>query len=83
VRSGYANDRLFKAIMDHPEDHRMFLVHDELLWYKPHPETEVLCIPFKVRRRLLPEIILDEAHTALGHLGTRRTSDYVRRWYWW
>lgn len=78
IRTGYAKDRLTKTILEHPEDHRAFTVRDGLIWYKPNPGSEVLCIPkIPVRRRLLTEIILDEAHTALGHLGTRRTSSYI------
>lgn len=32
---------------------------------------------------MVPELILDRAHTTLGHLGPQRTAEYVRRWFWW
>jgi hypothetical protein len=28
-------------------------------------------------------MVLDSAHLILGHLGSQRTSEYIRRWYWW
>ena len=27
--------------------------------------------------------IIEHAHKVLGHLGMLRTTDYIRRWYWW
>ena len=31
----------------------------------------------------LTAIVIDQAHTILGHFGPQKTADYVRRWYWW
>jgi hypothetical protein len=27
--------------------------------------------------------IVEQAHQVVGHFGSQRTSDYIRRWYWW
>ncbi|KAH9915611.1 uncharacterized protein B0H18DRAFT_847133, partial [Fomitopsis serialis] len=76
IRSGYSKDRLFQAIIEHPEDHCAFPLRDSLLWYQPCADCEVLCVlQITVHCRVLPEIILSEAHTAIGHLGTCRMSD--------
>jgi hypothetical protein len=32
---------------------------------------------------MLPELLLTQSHTTLGHYGETRTSEYVRRWFWW
>src|ERR1700723_214958 len=31
----------------------------------------------------LMAIVIDQAHTILGHFGPQKTDDYVRQWYWW
>ncbi|KZT03803.1 uncharacterized protein LAESUDRAFT_659088, partial [Laetiporus sulphureus 93-53] len=83
VKSGYSCDPVFSKVLDHPEDHKLFTLRDGLLWHKCNEQTEVLCVPcIKVDGRALTEIIINEDHTALRHLGMRRTLDYVRRWYW-
>ena len=28
-------------------------------------------------------MIIDNGHQTLGHFGARKTSEYIRRWYWW
>ncbi|KZT63164.1 hypothetical protein DAEQUDRAFT_185380 [Daedalea quercina L-15889] len=45
IRTGYSKDRLFQAILEHPEDHRAFSLRDGLLWYRPRADCEVLCVP--------------------------------------
>jgi len=29
------------------------------------------------------EIVLEQAHSTLGHMGAQRTSEYIRRYFWW
>src|SRR5690606_193186 len=44
----------------------------------------VLCVPHgSFNNKSLRGSILEQAHEILGHFGPQRTSDYVRRWYWW
>ncbi|EPT01765.1 hypothetical protein FOMPIDRAFT_1119460, partial [Fomitopsis schrenkii] len=87
VKDGYPLDRTLKKVLDHPDEHRAFRLADGIIWYiRPGKslQEDVLCVPRSTARgRRLTEIVLDEAHKAIGHLGARRTSDYVRRWYWW
>jgi len=46
---------------------------------------DVVCIPRKAfhRGRRLVEIIIDQAHSIIGHFGQFHTSRYIRRYYWW
>lgn len=37
----------------------------------------------KTGGRRLTEIVIDQAHTILGHLGGQKTEEYIRRWFWW
>ena len=86
VREGYQHDKVLAKVVEQPGEHPSFRLRNGLLWYAPpsSPDLNVLCIPrTRVRNRSLTEIVLDEAHRAIGHLGAQRTSDYVRRWFWW
>ncbi len=84
VREGYASDRMMKLIVDNPADHPLFRIEDDMIWTKNRTGDDVLCIP----RTLMGDksiigIILEQAHSIFGHYGYQRTSEYVRRWYWW
>ncbi len=80
----YADDPLFKKILAAPTEHARFKMNGALILHRSREGPWVLCIPrAKHGERLLTEIIVTRAHEALGHLGYRRTSDYVRRWFWW
>ena len=84
VKKGYAIDPLFRKIKERPSDYRKFEVKDGLIWSKNHIGEPVLCVPrAKSGERSTVEIVIDQAHIALGHLGSRKTRDYIRRWYWW
>ncbi|KZT06180.1 uncharacterized protein LAESUDRAFT_654337, partial [Laetiporus sulphureus 93-53] len=79
----YVNDPIFAKVLAHPNDHKLFAVHDELIWHKTTSQMEVLCIPHvKVDDQSLTEIIIDEGHTVTV-LNARHTGDYVHHWYWW
>ena len=44
----------------------------------------MLCVPRGTHKgRSLTGIVIDQAHTVLGHFGPSKTADYIRRWYWW
>lgn len=84
IRQGYESDTTFRKIVEHPDHHRNFVQRDGLIYTKNRDYEEVLCLPrTRLGVRMIPELILDRAHTAIGHLGAQRTSEYVRRWFWW
>ena len=77
-------DPLFKKIINAPNEHSSLELIDGLLWRQNLIDKKVLCIPrVKLGKRALVAIIIDHAHTAIGHFGPQKTSDYIRRWYWW
>lgn len=83
VRKGYANDRLCSKVLAAPEQFANYTLENELLFVHVRG-TKVLVVPdVLVDGRRLPEIVLSQAHDALGHLGTRKTLAYLRRWFWW
>lgn len=85
VKAGYVDDSVFKKVIDNPHHYPTFRVADGLVHTKNRLGDECICIPRTLFRgkRSLPEIVIDHAHTTLGHLGPQRTSEYARRWFWW
>ena len=70
VKDGYAMDPLFKKIINAPNEHSSFELTDGLLWRQNLIDKKVLCIPrVKLGKRALVAIIIDHAHTAIGHFG--------------
>ena len=84
VKSGYTADPTFRRILEAPSQYPTFAVRDGLIHTKNRQNVEVLCIPrVLLKRRSLTELVIDQAHTMLGHFGPQKTSEYVRRWFWW
>ena len=84
IREGYPQDTTLSKVFTHPEEHHAFKERDGLLWTTNRMGQEVLCIPrAKVGKRTIVDVIIDNAHQTLGHFGARKTSEYVRRWFWW
>jgi transposase InsO family protein len=85
VKQGYALDSTFSKVLEHSDAHPRFKIRDGLIWTTNQLHREVLCIPFAVKHngRRLVEIIIDHAHNVMGHFGHYKTTQYVRRTYWW
>jgi Integrase zinc binding domain len=76
---------MFSKIMAHPDAHKKFGIRDGLIWTKNQLRRDVVCVPRNVfhRGRRMVEIILDHAHQTVGHYSQLKTSNYIRRAYWW
>ncbi|KAL1937189.1 hypothetical protein VTO73DRAFT_14488 [Trametes versicolor] len=84
IRAAYGDDSFFRKIVNEPTAFPRFKVEDDLVWHMSREGQWVLGVPrAHHNQRLVTEIITAQAHATLGHLGHRRTSDYVRRWFWW
>lgn len=84
VAEGYEADSTLAKVMASTEEHRLFTVRDQLLYFKNAMGEDVLCVPrVKLGKRVVTEIVIESAHTAIGHFGERKTGEYIRRWYWW
>jgi hypothetical protein len=84
IRSGYEHDSLFAKVMKQPDQHTVFTVRDQLIWSCNRGGEHVLCVPLtKMGRQSLHGVIIDQAHTIVGHFGPQRTADYIQWWYWW
>jgi transposase InsO family protein len=83
VRNKYQEDTFFKKVLDSPNEFRNFDVSDGIIRVRLRDRTP-LCIPETiVEGRRLPEIIIDQAHSLLAHLGADKTLSYLREFTWW
>ena len=85
VQGHYHKDLLFMKILHHPEAHPCFGIRDQFIQTKNQLGRDVVCIPQRafIWGRWLIEVILNQAHTTIGHFGQLSTSCYVQRYYWW
>ncbi|KAJ7937708.1 hypothetical protein B0H13DRAFT_1447082, partial [Mycena leptocephala] len=86
VKKGYVLDPIFSKVLESPTAYPQFQPEDGLLYDRNVAGDSCLCVPRLARlngKRALTEIVLDDAHSTIGHLGDQRSAAYVRRWYWW
>jgi len=83
MQGHYHKDPLFMKVFSHPEVHPHFRIKDQLIWTKNQMGQDIVCIPWKafIWGRRLIKIILDQAHTTIGHFGQLSTSQYMQRYY--
>ena len=84
VRAGYAEDTLFIKIRDNPDQFSQFRWQDSLLYMDHMGELPILCIPCMMFKSCkLTEIVIDQAHRTIGHVGSECTNRYIHKSYWW
>ncbi|KZP08307.1 hypothetical protein FIBSPDRAFT_761612, partial [Athelia psychrophila] len=84
VIAGYTDDVLFAKIVGNPDHFKTFRIEGGVVYTKSRLSVEVMCVPRALLgKRSLPGIVIDHAHEILGHLGAQKTSEYLRRWFWW
>lgn len=86
IQNNYETDPYFSKIIRSPDSFRSFSMQEGLLYHSDRFGNQLLCIPHGAilrGRRRLSETIIDHAHHLLGHLGSLRTLNLVRRNYWW
>ena len=84
VRHAYRKYKLYSKILEKPRVHALFSIKDNLIFTKNLLKQNVLCVPreaFHNGRRVI-EIIIDHAHTIIGHFGQFKTTQYIRRYFW-
>ena len=84
IHKYYCKDPTFAKVLAHPEVHPHFRIKDGLIWTKNQMKKDVVCLPRKafLRGRRLVEVIIDHAHTTIGHFGQLGTSCYIGHYYW-
>lgn len=80
LKQGYALDPVIKKVLDAPTAFLQFKVEDGLIYARNVAGKYCLGIP---RSAEMHALVIDEAHSTIGHLADDKTSVYLRRWYWW
>ncbi|KAI0038485.1 hypothetical protein FA95DRAFT_1505616, partial [Auriscalpium vulgare] len=84
IQGAYHSDPFFAKIVKSPGEFASFTNKDDKWYSQSRVGNTVLCVPNALlRKRKVREIITDTAHRTLGHLGAHKTSEYIRRWFWW
>jgi hypothetical protein len=84
IREGYRHDTIYNKIIDNVSHHASFTEQDGILYCKNRAGERVMCIPRVVmNKRRITEMVIDQAHTTLGHFGTQKTGEYIRKYFWW
>ncbi|KIY61551.1 hypothetical protein CYLTODRAFT_324921, partial [Cylindrobasidium torrendii FP15055 ss-10] len=84
VKGKYTKDPLFGPVVNSPKDFQNFELKNDALYLKIQQDVRLLCIPdIMYNSRKVREIIIDEAHSLLAHLGSRKTLAYLRSHVWW
>ncbi|KIY68288.1 hypothetical protein CYLTODRAFT_443477 [Cylindrobasidium torrendii FP15055 ss-10] len=74
IIASYAGDELFSKILASPKAYKQFENNGRV----------VIGIPKgKLGSRSIRGAVIEEAHRIVGHYGAQRTSEYLRRFYWW
>jgi hypothetical protein len=83
-KEGYEQDKLFMKIVTQPDHYPKFQLRDGLLYSNNAQGVEVLMVPRTLYgKRSIPEVLIDEAHRVLGHLGASKTLKYICQEFWW
>ncbi|TEB38549.1 hypothetical protein FA13DRAFT_1590078, partial [Coprinellus micaceus] len=83
LRSLYSEDPTFKSILEKPSEYANFRIENELV-YLLDRGRHLLCIPKgNIGSRSAREIVISEAHSILAHLGTAKTTAYLRDHVYW
>jgi hypothetical protein len=75
IKSGYEHDLLFTKVLKQPDQHTAFTIHDQLIWSHNRGREQVLCVPStKMGSQSLHGVIIEQAHTIVGHFRPQLTS---------
>ena len=81
---GYTCDKLFLKILQNPKDHKSFSVEKGTIYHTTDSETQVLCIPHsEFQGRKVTELVIDQVHHTVRHMGMCITKNYVHHYFWW
>ena len=84
AKGRYKEDSFFEKILEMPRAFKNFsLTDDGFIRLKLHNRI-VICIPdIRIGKHTLWEMIIDQAHSLLAHLGSKKTLSYLQEYIWW
>jgi hypothetical protein len=84
-RHSYLDDPVLRHVVSNPSNRDNFQTHDGVVQMLNHFRMWVACIPSQAVHDgcHLVELLLDQAHSLLGHLGRAKTQAYLANFVWW
>ena len=81
----YWQDKIYSKILENPKVHMRFGIRQGLIFTKNNLSRDVICISPKAihKGKQLIKIIINYAHNIIGHFGQFKTTQYIRRYFWW
>jgi len=84
AKGRYKEDTFFGKILETPKAFKNFTLTEEGFIRLKLPDRSVICIPdIRIGERTLREMVIDQAHSLLAHLGSRKTLSYLWEYVWW
>ena len=84
AKGRYIEDPFFQKILDSPKAYKNFAVSDDRFIRLKLYNRIVVCVPnIRINGRRLQEMVIDQAHSMLAHLGAHKTLSYLREFVWW
>lgn len=84
IIAGYVDDPLFSKVLAGIDKFRQYSVVKGLIVVNNRAGERVVCVPQgKLGERTIRGAIIEQAHEVVGHFGPHKTSEYIRRSFWW
>jgi len=84
AKGRYKEDTFFGKILETPKAFKNFTLTEDGFIRLKLPDRNVICIPdIRIGEQTLREMVIDQAHSLLAHLGSRKTLSYLREYVWW
>lgn len=80
----YKEDLFFQKILETPKAFKNFSLTKDRFICINLPDRTVICIPdIKISEWMLQEMVINQAHSLLAHLGAKKTLSYLHEYIWW
>lgn len=84
IKRSYATDTLFSKVLVDKFKHCPYSERNGLITIVNQAGERVVCVPDgKLGNKYIRGLIIEQAHEVVGHFGPQKTSEYIRRLYWW
>ncbi len=84
IKRGQRDDPICMKIIVNPSHHKRFRIHNGIVEHLTSQDRWVTVVPnILLGRHRLRQVVIDQAHTLVGHMGNDKTNRYIRRWFWW
>lgn len=78
AKGRYREDSFFEKILETPKVFKDFpLTDDGFIWLKLYNRIMICILDIRIGKRTLCEMIIDQAHLFLAHLGSKKTLSYL------